>query len=151
VNDDDVDIRGALFDAEPPDLAFVRALATRTGAVVRRRAIRRRLAVVGAVVLAYAGGALTVVAASARTERAETPAAPAVAPPSPGAPRVPADRDALARAFRERGDRFLNEDGDVAAAIAAYRQHLELAGGAGAARAGPDDSWLLAALKHRTP
>lgn len=147
------------WDAPPAATpGFHDALFARTAGVLRSRARRRRLAGLGAVILAYVAGAATVHLLSNRIRAG----GPAPRPASPleivrAADDTPDDlvREALAtpgtaRAalFERAGDRFLAERGDIESALACYRRSLDAQPSDGGIAVDPGDNWLLIALKQ---
>lgn len=141
---------GAL-ELPPPRAGFEERLAGQTAGVVRARAGRRRLLLGAGLGLAYAAGALTALGLAGRGDGKEggTPGEPFAAVPAPAATLSrPSTPEAMAADLKRRGDRYLAETGDVRAALACYRQYLELVSLRGAPPYDPGDSWLLTALKQ---
>jgi hypothetical protein len=142
------------------------SLLRRTRRVVRRRRRVRQAALVAAFIACYAGGL-----ASARwiSSRAPEPAQVIALPPPSPTPPAPKEVEpvAVARAaspvelewqaldhpekrwelYRRAGDLYLNESGDLQAALRCYRGALEAAPAEGL-RVSAQDSWLLMALKE---
>lgn len=142
-------------DMPPPGLDD--AVLARTLPAIRRRALRRRFLIAAALLATFGAGwgargfAGTGPPGGARDADSSPPPV-AVTVPDPASTQEAAPPPArplpvLAAELKEAGDRFLREDGDVRSALECYRQHLEIAGSLGPVRPGPEDSWLLAALK----
>jgi hypothetical protein len=133
------------------DPTFRAALLRRTRSAVRRRVWARRLALAAALAACFAAGLVTMaVLTPPRPEPAPLPLT-GQQPTPPGPPPValedqaaqkPDERAAL---FREAGQRYLQDQGDVESALRCYRQSLDSNAELAVA---PEDDWLLIALKH---
>ncbi len=147
-----------------PELRQV--LLARTSRVVHRRHQWRRLGLAAALAAAYLAGLGTM---AFRHEPGQGPPVEMVKRPESPAPTVPPEAPApyldpdvpvpvlerLAAAvspeqrtdyFRRAGDRYLEEDGDLTAAIRCYRKALDAAPPPALAIS-PNDNWLLMSLK----
>jgi hypothetical protein len=145
--------------APPQGEAFRQELFRRTAGVLRRRRWMRRAGVALALAACYAAGVLAPPPAVPHMDRSADFARgdPEATVPLPAeAPAVAKDRSALAlewqaldstdgraELFRKAGDRYLEEWGDVPSALRCYRSALDAGD-----TIGPDDSWLLMALKQ---
>ena len=147
------------------------AVLAQTIRVVRRRRILRRVAFMGGLAACYLAGLVTtwvalsgsgsardtVQAAKAETSRIALPTG--LSPSGQGAAsnagrsatalewRAFDSHERRAELFRQAGDRYLQQAGDLKSAVRCYRQSLQ---GALASdlTIKPDDSWLLMALKQ---
>ena len=68
--------------------------------------------------------------------------------PAPAIPVEPLSPEERAAQLKDQGDRYLQEWGDAANALACYRQVFELTPDARFAIVTTDDSWLYANLKR---
>jgi hypothetical protein len=152
----------------PPESSTLRgALLRRTLGVVRRRRRQRRLGLAAALAACYLAGLASMwlwqqsAPAVAPPPAEQTPVAvreqPSAPAPADGPREVPAlvlERWAAqgpverrAEFYRRAGDRYLENDGDVPAAVRCYALALD-AGPEEDLEIAPDqDSWLLIALK----
>jgi hypothetical protein len=145
------------------------AVLAQTIRIVRRRRILRRVAFVGGLAACYLAGLVTTWAAlsgsgsardtvqAAKTSRSALPTGPS--PSEQGAAskagisatalewRAFDSHERRRELFRQAGDRYLQQAGDLKSAVRCYRQSLQ---GALASdlTIKPDDSWLLMALKQ---
>lgn len=153
--------------------AFRRDLLRQTTALVRRRRWQRRLivaAAVAAAVLLVIGAIWRLVPAGPEAVDGPQPqAAQKLEPPAPAPPvekpRVPevshpalpsalalewkafdAPRPQRAALYQQAGDRYVEEEQDVASALRCYGQAVQTAQ-AGELQIDPDDNWLVMALK----
>jgi hypothetical protein len=139
---------------QPMDVTRARAFEATLGVIRRRRWTRR---ICAALILAavYAAGLVTPAVFDHRSEPARTEP-PTVPQPVTTPLRAPdlesralmvkgAERALLLKAA---GDRYLNETGDVEAALRCYRGVLSLASSDERTHFDPADTWLLAALKR---
>src|SRR5262249_17583435 len=143
---------------------FQQTLLEQTSRVLRRRRRVKRVGFAAALAACYAAGAWTMTLV-ARPQGADLPEVvhragdPSASAPSPK-PDGDTDVSPLAlewRAldspqkrpdlFRQAGDRYLREAGDVQSALRCYRTALDMASDEDAA-VSPDDSWLLMTLKQ---
>jgi hypothetical protein len=140
---------------QPTDAARARAF-ERTLGVVRRRRWTRRAGAVLLVAAAYAAGFASHAFFPRASEAGHADPSPASQPLA--GPLKPADLEARAGArhsaaeqailLKAAGDRYLNELGDVEAALRCYRKLLKLATSDERTHFDPADTWLLAALKR---
>jgi hypothetical protein len=152
----------------PGDLE--QAVLRRTQSVLRRRRWLRRTASVAALAACYVAGLLTIKVLPSpqpavptvivRTDQepkppitlpredAAPPKSPSALPASPLALEWQAvdSREKRPDLYRQAGDRYLQENGDVQSAVRCYRNMLEAAPEEAAAISA-DDNWLLMALK----
>jgi hypothetical protein len=137
----------------PADDRLHDPLRERTTGVVRWRRHRRQVLRVAALAACFAAGMLV----AHRPAPPPPPEGPAVATPQPDLPELPPRAvalewqaldhpDARAAQYRAAGDRYLAEEGDLAAAVRCYRGALD-AGTAADLQISPEDNWLLMALK----
>ncbi len=153
-----------------PSGALEQAVLRRTQSVLRRRRWLRRTAYAAALAACYAAGLLTmkvlhspqpaVPTVIVRTDPEPQPPAavpqkdvapskpPSAAPVSPLALEWQAvdSREKRPDLYRQAGDRYLQEDGDIQSAVRCYRNMLNAAPEE-AATISVDDNWLLMALK----
>jgi hypothetical protein len=147
------------------------ALLTATTSVLRRRALVRRAAKFGGVLLVFALGGVGGWLVKPTPEREVVtviepmPVAvvvplrpadpePTDAPPSAGALELLAEQAdtpaEAAKLYRAAGDRFLKDAGDYEQAVRCYRLYFRHAGN-DARTVTADDSWLLMSLKTSDP
>jgi hypothetical protein len=137
------------------DATRARAFEATLGVVRRRRWTRRACA---ALILAavYAAGLATPAvfgnrAEPARTEPSTIPqpvTTPLRAPDLESRALTASGDDERAILLKAAGDRYLNDTGDVEAALRCYRGVLRLASSDERTHFDPADTWLLAALKR---
>jgi hypothetical protein len=154
-----------LFAEPPADLRA--AVLARTSAIVRRRVLWRRAALACSLMMAYLAGVATEplwrAANPALTRSAPAPVpqpaptrelAPTPEPvPEPVEAAVP-DLSTIAQSIsslRERGDRMLNERGDISGALQCYGELLALLPDQERTQLRAEDSWLLVELKRAAP
>jgi hypothetical protein len=144
-----------------PDEALRRTVLRRTTRVLRRRRRLRTLALAAALAAVYLAGVGTArrTAAPAPTpapedvarQREETP------PPGPDARPAPSSavtaewhafdsNDRASPLYRQAGDRYLRENGDLESAVRCYRNALDTGDEASLSPA-PEDNFLLLAIK----
>ncbi len=142
----------------PADEGLRSSILQRTTRVVRRRRIAKRVAIGVVCVVCYSAGLLTTRWFASANPSAEVVAVNSEQPvptteplgqSSPWTLEWQAVDSAVNRPdlFKQAGDRYLHEFGDLAAAVRCYRSALEI-GSAADTTVGPDDSWLLIALKQ---
>jgi len=157
-----------VFGIPAPSPAFREQVWLRTAARIRWRRRRRRWAIAGGLLAAYAAGAITIVLAW-RSEPVLSPpetksiSQAAMIPVSSPAGAVTTamlqDSEALTLALakasaaerrsllREAGDRYLEEYGDLARATQCYRRLLDVMPPEELKTVEYQDTWLLASLK----
>jgi hypothetical protein len=145
------DLESLLTPRPDADSAIEQTVFARTARVLARRRLARRLAYVAGLAACYAAGLLTM-------RLAAPPAvggAVVVVPAPPVAPAPPRDSalareeraaedDRRAELYRQAGDQYLADHGDVRSALRCYGRSLD-AGAELTLR--PDDHWLLMAIK----
>jgi len=158
------EIPASAFDMPEPDLSLREAIFARTATVVRGRRKRRRLAGGLALILAYgigivtarlwlgagpsgAGDPIEAMQERHRPEKQEEKAAPE-APEEIERRAFPAPREERIRLLKLAGDQYLVDYCDVDGALRCYRKYLDLVHERPAAAPGPNDSWLLLAMKQ---
>jgi hypothetical protein len=141
--------------------SFRQTLLRQTRGVVRRRRMVRRAGFVGLMIVVFSAGALTMrwvqpplpaetpLASNESISLPTNPIAPEVAVASPLALEWQAidSTDRRADLFRQAGDRYLTELGDMEGALRCYRNVLDL-GTSEDTAIRPDDSWLMISLKQ---
>jgi hypothetical protein len=162
--------------ARPEPAELRGELLRRTSGLVRRRRLVRRLAAVGAMSAALLLAALAwwlypppppgpPLLDQPQAKQPPAPEPPAPRPPeekpppapAPAAPALPpavalewkafdAPRPQKAALYVQAGDRYVEDDSDLASALRCYGQAVQTAS-AGELRIDPDDNWLVMALK----
>jgi len=156
------------FGISAPSPAFREQVWLRTAARIRRRTLRRRWAIGGGLLAAYAAGAITIVlgwrsepvVSRPEVQRtAQTAVVPVSLPAGAVTTAMLQDSEALTLALakasseerlsllREAGDRYLEEYGDLRRATQCYRRLLDLMPFEELKIVEHQDTWLLASLK----
>ena len=141
---------------QPKNETRARAFEATLGVVRRRRWTRRACAVL-ILAAVYAAGLATPAVFGHRSEPARTepstipkPVTTPLRAPDLESRALMAAGDERAILLKAAGDRYLNETGDVEAALRCYRGVLSLASSDERTHFDPADTWLLAALKRGT-